>query len=75
LALRVKSRLSAAGTTTGSLNIAGSLFLVKTSPDQPQSNGKIERWHQSLKVDSRMPVGARRRGMSRPLIDSYKALR
>jgi putative transposase len=28
---------------------------VKTSPHYPQSNGKIERWHKSLKVDCLRP--------------------
>jgi transposase InsO family protein len=30
---------------------------VRTSPFYPQSNGKIERWHQSLKGDGRLGAG------------------
>src|ERR1700757_1978587 len=36
------------------IRLAG-LTHVKTSPYYPQSNGKIERWHQSLKVDCLRP--------------------
>jgi transposase InsO family protein len=36
------------------IRLAG-LTHVKTSPYYPQSNGKIERWHQSLKIDCLRP--------------------
>ena len=36
------------------IRLAG-LTHVKTSPYYPQSNGKIERWHQSLKADCLRP--------------------
>jgi transposase InsO family protein len=36
------------------IRLAG-LTHVKTSPYHPQSNGKIERWHQSLKADCIRP--------------------
>ena len=36
------------------IRLAG-LTHVKTSSYYPQSNGKIERWHQSLKVDCLRP--------------------
>jgi transposase InsO family protein len=38
-----------------SLSRLSRLTHVKTSPYYPQSNGKIERWHQSLKVDRFRP--------------------
>jgi putative transposase len=36
------------------IRIAG-LTHVRTSPYYPQSNGKIERWHKSLKADCIRP--------------------
>ena len=36
------------------IRIAG-LTPVRTSPYYPQSNGKIERWHKSLKADGIRP--------------------
>ena len=37
------------------LDITGSMTHVRTSPFYPQSNGKIERWHKSLKGECIRP--------------------
>ena len=44
---------------------------VKTSPCYPQSNGKIERWHQSLKRECIRPGTPISLGDSRRLVDRY----
>ena len=35
---------------------------VRTAPYYPQSNGKIERWHKTIKSDALRPANPRRRG-------------
>ncbi|MEM6778366.1 MAG: integrase core domain-containing protein, partial [Planctomycetota bacterium] len=44
---------------------------VKTSPYYPQSNGKLERWHRSLKVESIRPNCPRNREEAERLISDY----
>lgn len=44
---------------------------VKTSPYYPQSNGKIERWHQSLKKECIRPKTPLNLDQARRLVDDY----
>jgi len=44
---------------------------VRTSPYYPQSNGKIERWHQSLKQECIRPLTPLTLADARRLIQSY----
>jgi putative transposase len=44
---------------------------VRTSPFYPQSNGKIERWHKSLKRECIRPLTRLRLGDARRLIEIY----
>lgn len=44
---------------------------VKTSPYYPQSNGKLERWHRSLKQETIRPGCPRTRAEAMKLIDEY----
>ncbi|ELP34398.1 integrase core domain-containing protein [Rhodopirellula baltica] len=44
---------------------------VKTSPYYPQSNGKLERWHKSLKVESIRPNCPRNAAEAIKLISEY----
>jgi putative transposase len=52
---------------------------VRTSPYYPQSNGKIERWHQTLKVDAIRPVQPATLEQARALVarfvDHYNTVR
>lgn len=44
---------------------------VRTSPYYPQSNGKIERWHKTLKVDSIRPRAPRTKQEAERLVDRF----
>ncbi len=44
---------------------------VRTSPYYPQSNGKIERWHQTLKADCIRPRVPLSLGHARQLVASF----
>jgi len=44
---------------------------VRTSPFYPQSNGKVERWHQSLKSECIRPLTPLTLEDARRLIQSY----
>ncbi len=44
---------------------------VRTSPFYPQSNGKIERWHQSLKAECLRPGDPVSLDDARRLVSSY----
>jgi len=44
---------------------------VRTSPYYPQSNGKIERWHKSLKGECIRPGTPLAKQDARPLIQQY----
>ena len=44
---------------------------VRTSPYYPQSNGKIERWHQTLKVNSIRPHAPRTRQEAEQLVEQF----
>jgi putative transposase len=61
------------------IRIAG-LTQVRTSPYYPQSNGKIERWHKSLKTDCIRPgvplsLQDARRLVNRGFVDHYNTVR
>ena len=44
---------------------------VRTSPYYPQSNGKLERWHKSLKVECIRPACPEDVQQARRLVSSY----
>ena len=44
---------------------------VRTSPYYPQSNGKIERWHKTLKVSSIRPHAPRTKPEAEQLVDRF----
>ena len=52
---------------------------VRTSPYYPQSNGKIERWHKTLKSDAIRPSKPssleHARAVVRKFVDDYNAVR
>jgi putative transposase len=48
-----------------------SVTAVRTSPYYPQSNGKIERWHQSLKPECIRPLTPWTPDHARRLIQTY----
>lgn len=52
------------------IRVAG-MTHVRTSPYYPQSNGKIERWHQSLKAESIRPHVPLSLDDARRLVDDY----
>ena len=52
------------------IRIAG-MTHVRTSPSYPQSNGKLERWHQSLKAECIRPFTPLTREDARRLIQTY----
>jgi transposase InsO family protein len=52
------------------VRLAG-LTHVKTSPYHPQSNGKIERWHKSLKADCLRPGTPLNLGQARRLVANF----
>ena len=44
---------------------------VRTSPYYPQSNGKIERWHKTLKVSSIRPSAPRTKQEAEQLVEQF----
>ncbi|MFY9532289.1 MAG: integrase core domain-containing protein [Candidatus Acidiferrales bacterium] len=52
------------------IRIAG-MTHVRTSPSYPQSNGKLERWHKSLKSECIRPLTPLNREDARRLIQTY----
>ncbi len=70
LALESKLTMRTEALAKGFVRVAG-LTHVKTSPYYPQSNGKIERWHKSLKADCIRPGTPLDLDQARRLIASF----